>query len=231
MAMDYCNSAIVLAAGSGSRMHSDVPKQYMELMGHPIIYYTLKAFEESNVDEVVLVVRDGDVEYVKKEIVDVYGFTKVTSIVIGGSTRTESVYNGIQAAKGEYVLIHDGARCFVSKELINKMVLEVKNGSCIAAVPSKDTIKISDEEGYVSETPSRDLVWVIQTPQAFNKKKLIWAYGKINLLTESKKSKLTDDSMIMEYVGEKVRLIPAEYSNIKVTTPEDMLFGKNLIKK
>lgn len=229
--MDTRYSAIVLAAGSGSRMHSKVPKQYMELLGHPIIYYTLKAFEESNVDEVVLVVREGDEEYVQNEIVNKYGFEKVSSIVIGGNTRTESVFNGISEAKGEFVLIHDGARCFVSVDLINKMAAEVENGSCIAAVPSKDTIKTSDEDGFVTSTPDRSAVWVVQTPQAFNRKSLISAYNKIELLTDSEKNALTDDSMIMEFAGEKVRLIPAEYSNIKVTTPIDLEFGKNLIKK
>ena len=110
-------AGIILAAGSGSRMHSDIPKQYIEIDGKPLIYYTLETFERSVVDEIVLVVRPGDEEYARREIVDRYGFTKVSSIVCGGETRTDSVLNGIKATEAEYVLIHDGARLQISVRL------------------------------------------------------------------------------------------------------------------
>ncbi len=222
-------AGIILAAGSGSRMHSDIPKQYIEIDGKPLIYYTLETFERSVVDEIVLVVRPGDEEYARREIVDRYGFTKVSSIVCGGETRTDSVLNGIKATEAEYVLIHDGARCLVSTDLIERMAAKVVETSCIAAVPSKDTIKIV-KEGVVCDTPNRENLYIVQTPQAFNRSNLLNAYLKLDELSDEKRSTLTDDSMIMENAGKPVQIVAGEYSNIKVTTPEDLDFVKNIKK-
>ena len=222
-------AGIILAAGSGSRMHSDIPKQYIEIDGKPLIYYTLETFERSVVDEIVLVVRPGDEEYARREIVDRYGFTKVSSIVCGGETRTDSVLNGIKATEAEYVLIHDGARCLVSTDLIERMAAKVVETSCIAAVPSKDTIKIV-KEGVVCDTPNRENLYIVQTPQAFNRTDLLNAYLKLDELSDEKRRTLTDDSMIMENAGKPVQIVAGEYSNIKVTTPEDLDFVKNIKK-
>jgi 2-C-methyl-D-erythritol 4-phosphate cytidylyltransferase len=222
-------AGIILAAGSGSRMHSDIPKQYIEIDGKPLIYYTLETFERSVVDEIVLVVRPGDEEYARREIVDRYGFTKVSSIVCGGETRTDSVLNGIKATEAEYVLIHDGARCLVSTDLIERMAAKVVETSCIAAVPSKDTIKIV-KEGVVCDTPNRENLYIVQTPQAFNRSNLLNAYLKLDELSDEKRRTLTDDSMIMENAGKPVQIVAGEYSNIKVTTPEDLDFVKNIKK-
>lgn len=222
-------AGIILAAGSGSRMHSDIPKQYIEIDGKPLIYYTLETFERSVVDEIVLVVRPGDEEYARREIVDRYGFTKVSSIVCGGETRTDSVLNGIKATEAEYVLIHDGARCLVSTGLIERMAAKVVEISCIAAVPSKDTIKIV-KEGVVCDTPNRENLYIVQTPQAFNRTDLLNAYLKLDELSDEKRRTLTDDSMIMENAGKPVQIVDGEYSNIKVTTPEDLDFVKNIKK-
>jgi 2-C-methyl-D-erythritol 4-phosphate cytidylyltransferase len=222
-------AGIILAAGSGSRMHSDIPKQYIEIDGKPLIYYTLETFERSVVDEIVLVVRPGDEEYARREIVDRYGFTKVSSIVCGGETRTDSVLNGIKATEAEYVLIHDGARCLVSIDLIERMAAKVVETSCIAAVPSKDTIKIV-KEGVVCDTPNRENLYIVQTPQAFNRSNLLNAYLKLDELSDEKRRTLTDDSMIMENAGKPVQIVAGEYSNIKVTTPEDLDFVKNIKK-
>jgi 2-C-methyl-D-erythritol 4-phosphate cytidylyltransferase len=222
-------AGIILAAGSGSRMHSDIPKQYIEIDGKPLIYYTLETFERSVVDEIVLVVRPGDEEYARREIVDRYGFTKVSSIVCGGEIRTDSVLNGIKATEAEYVLIHDGARCLVSTDLIERMAAKVVETSCIAAVPSKDTIKIV-KEGVVCDTPNRENLYIVQTPQAFNRTDLLNAYLKLDELSDEKRRTLTDDSMIMENAGKPVQIVAGEYSNIKVTTPEDLDFVKNIKK-
>jgi 2-C-methyl-D-erythritol 4-phosphate cytidylyltransferase len=222
-------AGIILAAGSGSRMHSDIPKQYIEIDGKPLIYYTLETFERSVVDEIVLVVRPGDEEYARREIVDRYGFTKASSIVCGGETRTDSVLNGIKATEAEYVLIHDGARCLVSIDLIERMAAKVVETSCIAAVPSKDTIKIV-KEGVVCDTPNRENLYIVQTPQAFNRSNLLNAYLKLDELSDEKRRTLTDDSMIMENAGKPVQIVAGEYSNIKVTTPEDLDFVKNIKK-
>jgi len=223
-------AGIILAAGSGSRMKSSIPKQYIEIENRPLIYYTLETFERSVVDEIILVVRPGDEDYVKKEIVDRYSFSKVKAIVAGGDSRTMSVYNGIKAAEADYVLIHDGARACASVELVNRMAKEVVISPCIAAVPSKDTVKLSDSDGYVESTPKRECVYIVQTPQAFDRKELLDAYLLLDEMSEEEKAILTDDSMIMENAGKKVRLVAGEYSNIKVTTPEDLDFIK-IIKK
>ncbi|MCR4782810.1 MAG: 2-C-methyl-D-erythritol 4-phosphate cytidylyltransferase [Lachnospiraceae bacterium] len=223
-------AGIILAAGSGSRMKSSIPKQYIEIDNRPLIYYTLDTFERSVVDEIILVVRPGDEDYVKREIVERYSFSKVRAIVAGGDSRTMSVYNGIKASEADYVLIHDGARACASVELVNRMADQVLLSPCIAAVPSKDTVKISDSAGYVESTPKRENVYIVQTPQAFNRKELLEAYLLLEDMTPEDKSVLTDDSMIMENAGKKVRLVAGEYSNIKVTTPEDLDFIK-IIKK
>ena len=221
-------SAVVLAAGRGSRMNSDTPKQYMELLGHPLIYYTLKAFEESSVDEIVLVVEPGTEKAVRKNIVEKYSFDRVTSIVPGGSERYLSVYNGIKAATGRYVLIHDGARAFVTPDLIERMAEGVLTSSCIAAVPAKDTIK-TGKRGFVEDTLDRSCLYIVQTPQAFDRRKLLSAYYDLEGHDDLIRS-ITDDSMIMEHAGERVRLIDGEYTNIKVTTREDLLFGEAILK-
>ena len=141
-------TAIVLAAGKGSRMNSDTPKQYLTLLGKPVLFYSLQAFEESDVDNIVLVIGSGEQEYCKKEIVQKYQINKVTHIVEGGAERYHSVWYGLMAAEGtEYVLIHDGARPLISSDIINKAISVVKEtGACVVGMPVKDTIQIVDEE-------------------------------------------------------------------------------------
>jgi 2-C-methyl-D-erythritol 4-phosphate cytidylyltransferase len=222
-------SGIILAAGSGKRMNSDIPKQYMELDKKPIVYYTLKAFEESIVDEIILVVPEGDISYVKTDIIEKNGLKKVTQIVPGGSERIWSVKNGIEASKGQFVLIHDGARAFVTPDLINKMAEAAETyKSAIAAVPAKDTIKVSDKKGYVNSTPDRNTLWIVQTPQAFQRQELIEAYDRLDEASVISKY-VTDDAGIMEAAGAPVKLVMGEYTNIKVTTPEDLAVGKAIL--
>lgn len=222
-------SAIVLAAGSGSRMRSALPKQYMPLEGKPVLYYSLKAFQESPVDEIVLVVPHGDKEYALKEIVCRFGFDKVHSIVEGQDTRSGSVLNGIRSAKSDYVLIHDSARAFVTGELIKKMMdAAVTFKAAAAAVPEKNTIKTADRDGYVTSTPDRSSLWEIQTPQSFDKALLLEGYEKTSGLPSEK---ITDDAMVVELSGlSKVKLVMGEYTNIKITTPEDLEIGRMILK-
>ena len=222
-------SAIVLAAGSGSRMHSALPKQYMPLEGKPVLYYSLKAFQESPVDEIVLVVPNGDEEYALKEIVCRFGFDKVHSIAAGQDTRAGSVLNGIKAAKSDHVLIHDSARAFVTGELIKRMMdAAVAFKAAAAAVPEKNTIKVADSDGYVTSTPDRSTLWEIQTPQGFEKDLLLEGYEKTGGMPSEK---ITDDAMVVELSGcSKVKLVMGEYTNIKITTPEDLEIGRMILK-
>lgn len=230
--------AIVLAAGSGSRMNSETPKQYMELRDNPLIYYSLQAFEDSSIDEVILVVGENEVEYNRKNIVDKYKISKVREVIIGGSERYFSVYNGLKAIKEtDYVLIHDGARPFISHDLIEGVLQEVEQyKACVVGVPSKDTIKIVNDNNLVINTLNRNYTWIIQTPQAFSYSLVMKAYdaliNKLKDLDENdSKLNITDDAMVVEhFTGHPIKLIEGSYSNIKITTPEDMVIGNALIK-
>ena len=218
-------AAIVLAAGSGKRMNSKVHKQYLIIQDRPVLYYSLKAFEDSAVDEIVLVVGKGEEEFCRKEIVDKYGISKVKSIVEGGRERYHSVFEGLkQTRDADYVLIHDGARPFVDQDIIRRCMQEVqKYQACVVGMPVKDTIKIADEEGYAKQTPDRKNVWMIQTPQTFSYALIYEAYEEM-LKTED--TAITDDAMVLERIkGKKSKLIEGSYRNIKITTPEDLLIA------
>lgn len=222
--------AIVLAGGRGSRMNSPIAKQFMELGGKPIICYSLEAFEHSNVSKVILVTSEDSISYCRDEIVNKYGYAKVADIVCGGAERYDSVYNGLAAAEdADYVYIHDGARPFVSVELINSMIDAVRtDNALVAAVPCKDTIKISDDNGYVADTPNRSSLWSVQTPQAFSYEIIVNAY---KTMMQTNHEGVTDDAMVLEkYGNHKVKLFMGEYTNIKITTPEDLIIGDNFIK-
>lgn len=218
-------AAIVLAAGSGKRMNSQVHKQYLIIQDRPVLYYSLKAFEDSAVDEIVLVVGKGEEKFCRKEIVDKYGISKVKAIVEGGKERYHSVFEGLkQTSDADYVLIHDGARPFVNQDIIRRCMQEVqKYQACVVGMPVKDTIKIADEEGYAKQTPDRKNVWMIQTPQTFSYALIYEAYEAM-LKTED--TAITDDAMVLERIkGKKSKLIEGSYRNIKITTPEDLLIA------
>lgn len=218
-------AAIVLAAGSGKRMNSKVHKQYLIIQDRPVLYYSLKAFEDSAVDEIVLVVGKGEEKFCRKEIVDKYGISKVKAIVEGGKERYHSVFEGLkQTSDADYVLIHDGARPFVNQDIIRRCMQEVqKYQACVVGMPVKDTIKIADEGGYAKQTPDRKNVWMIQTPQTFSYALIYEAYEEM-LKTED--TAITDDAMVLERIkGKMSKLIEGSYRNIKITTPEDLLIA------
>jgi 2-C-methyl-D-erythritol 4-phosphate cytidylyltransferase len=229
-------TAIVLAAGQGRRMNTDVHKQYLLIKGRPVLYYSLKAFEESLIDDVVLVTGKGEADHCQKEIINKYGFTKIRAMVEGGKERYHSVYNGIKAIKWDcdYVFIHDGARPFVNSGIIERAYNEVKiSKACIVGMPVKDTIKISDTNGYVADTPIRSLVWQVQTPQVFDMNLISDAYEKLIVNEEkliSKGVSITDDAMVVEYFENlPVKLVQGSYENIKITTPDDLKIAENLL--
>ena len=233
--MDKKSVAIILAGGHGSRMGSSTPKQYIDLGSKPLIYYSLKAFEESDINELILVVGKEDILYNKEKIVGKYNFTKVKKIVEGGSERYLSVYQGLKAIKSaDFVLIHDGARPFVTKELINKVIKQVKvDKACVVGMPSKDTVKIVNDDNVVSQTPNRNHTWIVQTPQAFSYSLIMKAYHDImEKVIPHKDISITDDAMVLEYTSNfPIKLIEGSYLNIKITTPEDLLIGNAFIKQ
>ncbi|MCR5453222.1 MAG: 2-C-methyl-D-erythritol 4-phosphate cytidylyltransferase [Lachnospiraceae bacterium] len=218
-------SAVILAAGSGSRMGTKIKKQYLDIGGKPLIYYALKAFEKSDVSNIVLVVSPGDEEFVYEDIVKKYNISKVGNVVPGGSTRYFSVYEGLKNVKNRYVLVHDGARCLISDDIIERMIMETKeHEACVTAVPSIDTVRLSDEDGFVSSTPVRSRVWSIQTPQGFASALLKDAYSRLFEMGEGAFSEITDDAMIVEraFPDKKIKFVMGNYDNIKVTTPKDI---------
>ena len=224
-------TAIVLSAGKGSRMKSDIPKQYLMLQGKPVLYYALKAFEESAVDEIILVTGEGDEDYCRREIIEKYGIRKVKAVVSGGKERYHSVYNGLCAAgEPDYVLIHDGARPLVTVEIIERAMESVTHTQAsVVGMHVKDTIKITDDGDMVSATPERKNVWMVQTPQAFSFSLVKNAYEQ---MLEHEDTTITDDAMVVEKIAHhKVQMIEGSYSNIKITTPEDMKIAEILLSE
>ena len=223
-------TAIVLAAGKGSRMNSNTPKQYLTLLGKPVLFYSLQAFAESDVDNIVLVTGSGEQGYCKKEIIEKYQIKKVTHIVEGGAERYHSVWHGLMAAEDtEYVLIHDGARPLISSQIINKAIFTVKEtGACVVGMPVKDTIQIVDEEKVIASTPDRSRTWLAQTPQCF---KFELAISSYNHAIASGDTKITDDAMVVRKYGNvSVMMLEGGYENIKVTTPEDIAVAECFLR-
>lgn len=233
-------TAVVLAAGQGTRMGTSVRKQYIELKGNPLICYTLAAFQESEViDDVVLVVGEGEEDYVYNEIVQKYHFYKVRAIVKGGEERYASVWQGLKIIKNGavpevypqgYVFIHDGARPFVEEAILERAYETVeKYKACVAGMPSKDTVKLLDEDGFAKETPQRNCVWAVQTPQVFESGLIIEAYSR---LMREDSIKVTDDAMVVEQTMDTpVKLFEGSYENIKITTPEDLEIAEVFLKR
>lgn len=229
-------TAIVLSAGSGSRMKSDIPKQYLDLDGFPVIYYSLKAFQDSPVSSIILVTGKNDVDYCRKEIVEKYNLTKVKAIVAGGKERYDSVFEGLKAAAGsDYVMIHDGARPVLTADIIGRCWdAAILYKACVAGMPVKDTIRVVDDNTFSETTPDRSRLWLMQTPQSFSYELLYKSYSKVYEDMNSGKDvpSITDDAMIVEYGSEtKVKIIEGAYENIKITTPEDLIIAKSFLKK
>lgn len=219
--------AIIMAAGSGKRMGSDKPKQYLEIDGHPILYYSIKAFEDSFSDEIILVTRESDIEYCRKEIVEKYAFGKVAAVVAGGKERSDSVFNGLKAVStsDSFVYIHDGARPFIDEELLERVKKSVEEcNACVAAVPVTDTIKMSRGDGVVDSTIDRSLLWAAQTPQAFRYDVIMDAFSLFEKEKETSYDvQVTDDASIVEMYGNvPVKIVHGSYMNRKITTPEDL---------
>ncbi len=250
------NFAIILAGGAGLRVGAPIPKQYIEVNGRPLLYYSVKAFEESNIDKISIVADKDHMQFVLDEIVDKYNFKKVISVCEGGVERFNSAFHGLDDLKDtaggeDIILIHDGARPFITAEIINNVIEETKNnGAAIAAMPVKDTIKIAKEVGkessscdekrtsssvnscsggaFVEATTPRALTWQVQTPQGFNYAKLFEAYKEISARGKDERALITDDSMIWEsvYKDAPVKLVKASYSNIKITDEGDLEVAK-----
>lgn len=233
----FQTAAIVLAAGQGKRMQSAVAKQFLLLNNEPVVCHSLRAFEESDVETIILVTGSDEIEYCREEIVKKYGFKKVSAIVAGGKERYHSVYEGLCALSGVLaadgiVLIHDGARPMITQEIISRTIEAAKeHGACVAAMPVKDTIKVADADGFAAATLDRSTLWQVQTPQTFRYDLVFGAYKKL-LSDEAYQKGITDDAMVVESMcGGSVKLVEGSYENIKVTTPEDMIVAESFLKR
>lgn len=242
MKKKYC-TAVVLAAGKGSRMGTETAKQYMKIGKKPLVAYALEVFELSPViDEIILMTDAGHMEYVRTEIVEAYGLEKVSTIGAGGNERYESVWKALctltDQAEGEddavararrdgYVFIHDGARPFVSSEIIERVYEAVcRYDACVAGMPVKDTIKLVNREGMIESSPDRSLVWQAQTPQVFSVPLITEAFTR---QMKADCTGITDDAMVVEtQMGVKAHMVRGSYANIKITTPEDLLMAEVL---
>ncbi len=239
-------TAIVLAAGGGKRMQSAVAKQFMPLGGRPLIWYSLQAVEQSEIiDDCILVIGRDAVPYVQKEIVEKYGFRKVDILVPGGAERWESVANALAVLEAPdrktpnrdgYVFIHDGARPFLTEEILSRTYEAVrKYHACVAAVPSKDTIKLADEDGIAVATPDRRYLWSVQTPQVFNTELIVNAYRALREKADREgfgSVTVTDDASVVELFTDcPVKLTEGSYENIKITTPDDMKIAEAFLQK
>ncbi|MCX7747851.1 MAG: 2-C-methyl-D-erythritol 4-phosphate cytidylyltransferase [Clostridia bacterium] len=224
-------SVVIVAAGKGTRMNMDINKQYIEVQGIPVLARTIKVFEELEcIDEIILVVNTQDIIYCSKDIVELYDLNKVTNIVAGGSERQNSVYNGLMEVKKscDIVLIHDGARPFVDKRSVEESIQMAQEfGASCVAVKVKDTIKMSDDKGFVKATVDRSRLWAIQTPQAFKYEVIIEAHKKA--IEDSFLG--TDDAMLVERLGYRLKIAEGSYNNIKITTKEDLLLAELICKQ
>ena len=222
-------SAIILAGGKGKRMRSAISKQFIDIKGKPIIYYTLKKFSENKkIDNIIVVLPEDEVKYFKENILKKYEL-RINKIVIGGKERQDSVYNALKSLKNsstDIVLIHDGARPFISERIINEGIKFAEiYGAAAPGVMPKDTIKVKNEKNFSVDTPNRANLVSIQTPQVFKFDEILECHEKIRYNGEM----VTDDTMVVEKYGYSVYLYDGEYTNIKVTTPEDLILAERII--
>ncbi len=217
-------NAIIVAGGSGIRMGSSIPKQFMLLNEKPLLYYTIKAFLDAYEDLQIILVLPLDYTDMGQEIIDAYFDKSRIRITAGGDTRFQSVKNGLALVEDEaIVFVHDGVRCLVSKELIHRCYEQaVETGTAVPAITSRDSIRVITEEG--NEAFDRNKVKLIQTPQTFHSKILLPAF-QIDY-----KDKFTDEATVVEAFGINVSLVEGEEDNIKITRPVDLLIAGQLLK-
>lgn len=216
--------AIIVAGGSGTRMGSTIPKQFLLLKEKPILYYTLKTFLEAYDDLQLILVLPVEYTDMGREIIDAYFDKDRIQITAGGDTRFQSVKNGLQLIEEESIIfVHDGVRCLLSVDLIHRCYAQaLESGSAIPAIPSKDSVRL--KKGEINESVDRKSVMLIQTPQTFHSKILLPAFQIDD------KDKFTDEATVVEAFGLKVFLVEGEEMNIKITTPLDLVLAERFME-
>lgn len=224
------STAVIVAAGKGRRMGTEISKQFLPLCGKEILAHTVEKFEQAACIRDIILVTGGDALQDVRQMAQEYGWKKIISVTEGGKERQDSVFLGLQQVPQdtEIVLIHDGVRPFVTEEILERSIAAAKEtGGCVAGVPAKDTIKVCDAEGFAIATPNRSTLRQIQTPQTFRRKEILAAYEK----AKADGFLGTDDASVAEHSGFPVRVIMGSYSNIKITTKEDLLIGAAFLKE
>ncbi|XID90859.1 2-C-methyl-D-erythritol 4-phosphate cytidylyltransferase [Paenibacillaceae bacterium WGS1546] len=218
--------AVIVAAGRGARMGAADNKPYLPLGGRTVLACALDAFERcASVSAIALVVAPGEEERAAT-VVAAGRFSKVADIVTGGAERQDSVFAGLSALRTEGALVHDAARPLVTPEMIAACCAAAEqHGAAALAVPVKDTIKVSDGAGFIVSTPERKTLYSVQTPQAFWRQELILAHRQ----ARKDGAAATDDAMLLERLGRKIAIVPGDYMNLKITTPEDLPVAELLL--
>ena len=211
--------------------HHRTKKPYLELDDRPILSHTIGVFDRNTVvDAIFVIVDEMDFDVCRSAVIEPYDFQKVAGLVPGGETRQDSVCNGLKALPKDtdFVIVHDGVRPFVTGEMIFTCLEAAADwGAAVAAVPVKDTIKITDRDGFVVDTPDRNRLWSAQTPQVFRRDLLIEAHRH----ARQEQIQLTDDAALVEQLGLKVKCVMGSYGNLKITTPEDLIVAEALMNK
>jgi 2-C-methyl-D-erythritol 4-phosphate cytidylyltransferase len=220
--------ALITAGGKGQRMQSPTAKQFLLLGGKPILARTIAVFEACPVvDEIFVIAPQAEMAKVQTEIIEKYQYKKVLKVVRGGRRRQQSVWNGLRAIKSDcsWVIVHDGVRPLITSELIEDGLREARQtGAAIVALPARDTVKRLVPGGKL-QTLAREEIWLAQTPQIFEFSLLCQAHQKAS----QEKFTGTDDASLVERLGQSVSLIPGDYGNIKITTPEDLKIAEMLV--
>jgi len=222
--------AVLLAAGQSRRMQSGINKQYLYLGAKPVLYHSLATLLDIHeISGVVVVIAAGEEDLCRQEVLKPFGFETKVKVVFGGALRQDSVFCGLAALpfSTELVVIHDGARPLVrSVDVLNSLAAAREYGAATVGLPVQDTIKVVDTVGMVVETPLREQLWSVQTPQAFTFQLLMQAHRQA--LASGFRG--TDDASLVERLGYPVKIVPGTYSNIKVTTPEDLVVARELLR-
>ncbi|WP_339060654.1 2-C-methyl-D-erythritol 4-phosphate cytidylyltransferase [Tepidibacillus marianensis] len=218
---------VIPAAGRGKRMGKNMNKQFIPLDGKPILIHTLEKFTGIPwIDEIVVVSHANEIALVQ-QLLDQYQISKIKAIVPGGDERQDSIYNGLSYLSTNYVMVHDGARPFIRQKHLEQLWQTVQTKeAAVLGVPVKDTIKIVDQKRLIQDTPDRKSLWAVQTPQAFRLSTLIHAYD----MAKTDHFLGTDDASLVERLGIQVTIVEGDYHNIKITTPEDLIFAESILR-
>jgi 2-C-methyl-D-erythritol 4-phosphate cytidylyltransferase len=223
-------SVIIPAAGLGRRMNATISKQYLTLMEKPILAHTLDVFEQCPlISEIILVINSDEFALCQEQVLSSYPYTKI-KLVYGGETRQQSVYNGLAAVmpNAQIVMVHDGARPLIQESVILKSIEEtIRHQATVVGVPAKNTIKVINDAGFVEQTPDRNYLVEIQTPQTFAHELLKKAHQNARELGVEG----TDDAFLVEMLNVSVKIVTGDYTNIKITTPEDLTIAESIMKR